>query len=110
MSRLATESTSYKLLDLHTYGAPRVGLNTLTVKVKQVLEDTKKHLWRITRINDIVPVIPVFAEGDIFRVYKHFYGGYRLTPNGTAPFLNPRKSEINGTIYEDLLLNLKWHC
>lgn len=83
------------------------------MKVKQVLKDTERHLWRITRVNDIVPTLPslVPVDGKVV-TYKHFDGGYRLTPGpyATAPFVNARRSEIDGTIYNDPLPSLKWHC
>lgn len=107
-SRLANEETSYKLLDLFVYGAPRIGLNSLAEKVKKVLGDTNRNLWRITRYNDIVPTIPSLVPIQN-KIYKHFDVGYRLTP-ALHPFYNVRISEIDGNIHNDPWPLLKWHC
>ncbi|KAF7971591.1 hypothetical protein HWV62_15509 [Athelia sp. TMB] len=108
-SRLANTPTSYKLLDLYTYGGPRVSLNPLAVKVKEVLGNTGRHLWRITRNNDIVPGFPMLVPvGEEWMSYKHFDIGYRLTPN-IPPFVNQRISEIDGSFINDLALSWTWH-
>lgn len=105
-------SPNYTLNDLWVYGGPRVGLNSLAVRVNGLLAESGRHIFRPTNYRDIVPTIPtiVYVVGDGWVLYKHFDGGYKLNPD-VAPYVTPRASEIGTTqLDNDPGAEWTWHC
>jgi len=88
-----TEPTSFALYDAWVFGSPRVVLNAGAKKVKALLNDPVRHIYRPARNGDIVPTLPVVVG---LYTYKHVDIGYKLAPgNAQGKYVTVRPSEVD---------------